>query len=406
MTGDRINFFFLNLGHFYDHLFILIFATVAAMTLAAEWNMSYAELIPYSVPGFVAFGVAAIPAGWMADKWSRSGMMVIFFVCIGISSILTAFAQTPLQIGIGLFLIGLFAAIYHPVGISMVVHGREKTGVPLAINGIFGNMGVATAALITGMVIDIWGWRVAFVIPGIVSTVTGVLYAAFIYSSREAAPDQSANGVESEGGTAATPDIDKRTLIRVFAIVFFTTGLGGLIFQSTTFALPKVFDERLGDLATNATAVGSWAFMVFAVAAFAQLVVGYLIDHHSARTVFLFVAGLQVVFFAVMLHLTGIAALIVSIGFMLAVFGQIPINDVLVGRMTKSAWRSRAYAFRYIITFTVSATAVPLIAWLHSTQGFSALFLVMSGVAVLIFLAVLMLPRTGAILAERPQPAE
>ncbi|MCZ6624659.1 MAG: MFS transporter [Deltaproteobacteria bacterium] len=406
MTRDRIHFIFLNVGHFYDHLFILIFATVAALTLAAEWNMSYAELIPYSVPGFIAFGVGAIPAGWMADKWSRSGMMIIFFVCIGTSSILTAFAQTPLQIGIGLFLIGLFAAIYHPVGIAMVVHGREKTGVPLAINGIFGNMGVATAALIAGMVIDIWGWRAVFVIPGIVSIVTGVVYTAFIYSSREAAPAQGVSGVEAKKAGADTVNIDKRTMIRVFAVIFLTTGLGGLIFQSTTFALPKIFDERLGTLATNATAVGSWAFMVFAVAAFAQLVVGYLIDHYSARTVFLFVAGLQAVFFAAMLHLNGIAALIVSIAFMLFVFGQIPINDVLIGRMTESAWRSRAYALRYIITFTVSATAVPLIAWLHSTSGFSAMFLVMSGVATCIFLAVLMLPRTGAVLAERPRPAE
>ncbi len=406
MTRDRIHFFFLNLGHFYDHLFILIFATVAALTLAAEWNMSYAELIPYAVPGFVAFGVAALPAGWIADKWSRPGMMVIFFVCIGTSSILTAFAQTPLQIGIGLFLIGLFAAIYHPVGIAMVVHGREKTGVPLAINGIYGNMGVATAALIAGMVIDIWGWRAAFVIPGIVSIVTGVVYTAFIYSSREAAPAEGVSGVEAKKAGADTVNIDKRTLIRVFAVIFLTTGLGGLIFQSTTFALPKIFDERLGDLATNATEVGSWAFMVFAVAAFAQLAVGYLIDHYSARTVFLFVAGLQAVFFAAMLHLDGIAALIVSIAFMLFVFGQIPINDVLIGRMTESAWRSRAYASRYIITFTVSATAVPLIAWLHSTSGFSAMFLVMSGVATCIFLAVLMLPRTGAVLAERPRPAE
>lgn len=406
MTRDRIHFAFLNLGHFYDHLFILIFATVAALVLAAEWNMSYAELIPYSVPGFVAFGVAAIPAGWMADKWSRSGMMIIFFVCIGASSILTSFAQTPLQIGIGLFLVGLFAAIYHPVGISMVVHGRKKTGVPLAINGIFGNMGVASAALIAGVIIDTGGWRAAFAIPGIIATATGLVYAAFICSGREAGPDQFPSSGKTKEEVTGTPNIDKRTLIRVFAIIFFTTGVGGLIFQSTTFALPKVFDERLGVLATNATAVGSWAFMVFAVAAFAQLAVGYLVDHYSARTVFLFVAGLQAVFFGAMLQTSGIAALLISIGFMLVVFGQIPINDVLVGRMAKSAWRSRAYAFRYIITFTVSATAVPLIAWLHGTRGFSALFLVMSGAAACIFLAVLMLPRTGAVLAARPQPVE
>ncbi|MFQ5544975.1 MAG: MFS transporter [Acidiferrobacterales bacterium] len=401
MTRDRINFFFLNLGHFYDHLFVLIFATVAALALATEWGMSYAELIPYSVPGFIAFGTAAIPAGWIADKWSRPNMMIIFFVGIGASSLLTALAQTPLQIGLGLLLIGLFAAIYHPVGIAMVVHGREKTGVPLAINGIFGNMGVATATLIAGVMIDMLSWHAAFVIPGIVSIVTGVAYATFIHSGSRRTPADVAVGVEAKkAATGSTLEIDRRTLIRVFTIIFFTTALGGLIFQSTTFALPKIFDERLGDLATNATAVGSWAFMVFAVAAFAQLVVGYLVDHYSVRTVFAFVAGLQAVFFIAMVQRSGIAALIVSVAFMLVVFGQIPINDVLVGRMSKSTWRSRAYAFRYIITFTVSSTAVPLIAWIHSTWGFHVMFSVISGLAACIFMAVLMLPRIGAISGE------
>ncbi len=401
MMREQINFFFLNLGHFYDHLFVLIFAAVAALALATEWGMSYAELIPYSVPGFIAFGIAAIPAGWIADKWSRPNMMIIFFVGIGASSLLTALAQTPLQIGLGLFLIGLFAAIYHPVGIAMVVHGREKTGVPLAINGIFGNMGVATAALIAGVMIDMLTWHAAFVIPGIVSIVTGVAYATFIYSGGKRTPAEIAVGVEAKREAAGcTLDIDKRTLVRVFTIIFFTTALGGLIFRSTTFALPKVFDERLGDLATNATAVGSWAFMVFAVAAFAQLVVGYLVDHYSVRTVFAFVAGLQAVFFTAMVQRSGIAALIVSVAFMLVVFGQIPINDVLVGRMSKSTWRSRAYAFRYIVTFTVSSTAVPLIAWIHSTWGFHVMFSVISGLAACTFMAVLMLPRTGVISGE------
>ncbi len=401
MTRDRINFFFLNLGHFYDHLFVLIFATVAALALAADWGMSYAELIPYSVPGFVAFGVAALPAGWIADKWSRPNMMIIFFVGIGASSFMTPFAQTPVQIGLGLFFIGLFAAIYHPVGIAMVVHGREKTGVPLAINGIFGNMGVATAALIGGVMIDMSSWHAAFMIPGIVSIVTGVAYAAFIYSGRKRTPAEAAVGVAAKKAAVENSlDFDKRTLVRVFAIIFFTTALGGLIYQSTTFALPKIFDERLGDLATNATAVGSWAFMVFAVAAFAQLVVGYLVDHYPVRTVFAFVAGLQAVFFIAMVQRSGIAALIVSVAFMLVVFGQIPINDVLVGRMSKSTWRSRAYGFRYIITFTVSATAVPLIAWIHVTWGFHVMFLVISGLAACIFMAVLMLPRTAEVSGE------
>jgi MFS family permease len=398
MSRSQINFLFLNIGHFYDHLFMLVFATVAALALAGEWNMGYAELIPYATPGFIAFGVCAIPAGWLADKWSREGMMTIFFIGIGIASILSALAQTPLQISAGLLLIGLFAAIYHPVGIAMVVHDREKTGVPLAINGIFGNIGVASAALITGYMIDHAGWRSAFVWPGVVSVLTGLLYAGFVYSGRRTRTQPLHGGGTAKKTAAGTLVLERHTLLRVFAVVLFSTAIGGLIFQSTTFALPKVFDERLADLAVSATLIGWYAFIVFAVAAFAQLVVGYLVDHYSIRTVFAVVAACQVIFFTAMQSLTGHAALFVAIAFMLVVFGQIPINDVLIGRITKSEWRSRVYALRYIVTFSVMASSVPLIAWLHARWGFATLFLVLAVAAAFIFLAVLLLPRHSAVI--------
>ena len=137
---------------------------------------------------------------------------------------------------------------------------------------------------------------------------------------------------------------------------------------------------------------------MFSIAAFAQLVVGYLVDNHSVRTVFAWVAILQAVLFAIMIQLTGMAALIVAIAFMLVVFGEIPINDVLVGRVARSEWRSRAYAVTYIIGFTVSALTIPLIAWIHGSWGFDILFAILSVSALLIFLAVLFLPRTQPLI--------
>ena len=401
MSRERLNFLFLNVGHFLDHLFMLIFATVAALRLAEEWGMSYAALIPYATPGFVAFGICAIPAGWIADKWSREGMMIIFFIGIGASSIATALAGSPFEIAAGLFAIGVFAAIYHPVGLAMVVHGRTKTGIPLAINGVFGNLGVAAAALLTGYLIDTGGWRNAFVLPGVISIGLGIAYAVFVWSGQAS---RASAGAAAKKAAAGASTIERATFVRVLSIIVFTTAVGGLIFQSTTFALPKIFDERLTEIATSATAVGGYAFLVFAVAALAQLVVGYLVDRHSVRTVFGFVAVLQAAFFAVMYQLTGVPALIVAIAFMLVVFGQIPINDVLVGRITKSEWRSRVYALRYIVTFSVMASALPVIAGIHATWGFSALFVVMAVAASAIFAAVLMLPRKGVVIGQ-PVPA-
>ncbi|MEM7408174.1 MAG: MFS transporter [Pseudomonadota bacterium] len=390
MNDQRLRFLFLNIGHFLDHLFVLIFAT-AALRLTLDWNMSYAELIPYATPGFVAFGLCAIPAGWLADKWSREGMMVVFFIGIGVCSIIASFAETPMQMALSLTAVGVFAAIYHPVGLAMVVQGLEKTGVPLAINGIFGNMGVASAALLTGFLVDTAGWKSAFIVPGCVSIAVGIWFLLFVRAGRAGVKEAAA------AGAAGRTDIPTRLLIRFFAVILITTALGGLVFQSTTFALPKVFDERLTDIAGTATLVGFYAFITFTVAAFAQLVVGYLVDHYPVRTVFAAVAGLQAVFFFVMAQLDGIAALLVAVAFMLVVFGQIPINDVLIGRIARSAWRSRAYALRYIVTFTVSATAVPLIAWIHSGWGFALLFSALAYIALGIFVTTLFLPERSRV---------
>ena len=370
---------------------MLIFATVAALSLSREWGMDYGELIPYATPGFVAFGVCAVPAGWLADKWSRQGMMVVFFIGIGLSAVFTALSRTPFQIGAGLLAIGVFAGIYHPVGLALVVQGRRNTGVPLAVNGIFGNMGVACAALIAGFLIDHAGWRSAFVWPGVLSVVTGIAYVLFLRG--KAGTGELEQGKTSAGRSGEKPMLSGRMLLRVFVIIYVSTAIGGLLFQSTTFSLPKVFDEKLAGLAISATLVGWYAFLAFGFAAFGQLIVGYLVDRYSVRVVFSLVAALQALFLAIMPGLTGWTALMVSVAFMLAVFGQIPINDVMVGRITRSEWRSRVFAFRYIVTFSVMASSLPLIAWIYSHWGFDGLFKVLAIAAACTFIVVLMLPR-------------
>ena len=85
---DRQHFLFLNIGHFLDHFFLLIFATAAALSLAIEWQLSYGQLIPYSTAGFIAFGLFSLPSGWVADRWSREGMMCVFFIGIGLSTLI------------------------------------------------------------------------------------------------------------------------------------------------------------------------------------------------------------------------------------------------------------------------------------------------------------------------------
>ena len=407
MNRDRTHFLLLNIGHFLDHLFTLIFASVAALALVREWGLSYGQLLAYATPGFFAFGLFSLPAGWLADKWSREGMMCVFFIGIGASSILTGFAQSPLQVGLGLFVIGMFAAIYHPVGLAIVTAKWRNTGMRIAVNGVFGNLGVASAALITGYFIDNGGWRVAFFVPGLIAIVIGVAYAALqwrdIGMEKQAAKTQAATA-----GPMLTPDY-KALLLRVSIIVFATTAISSIVFQSTTFALPKIFDERLHGLAENistwadaaglpvranvATVVGMFAFIVFAVASMAQLIVGSLLDRFGPRPVFLTVAAVQLIFFGLMPGLHDTLALAVAFGFMLGAFGQIPINDYMIGKMASGAFRARMYGVRYVVSFTVLAAALPLIAFVYERWGFDTLFYVLAIAAAATMAVVACLPR-------------
>ncbi len=397
MAGrERLHFLFLNIGHFLDHLMMLVYATVAALALSREWSMGYAELVPYATPGFVAFGIFSLPAGWLADRWSRHGMMAVFFVGIGIASIATAFARTPFEIGLGLFMVGVLAAIYHPVGLAMVVQQYAKAGMAIGINGIWGNLGVGSAALLTGFFIDNGGWRMAFVVPGVVSILVGIVYTVLFRA--EIRDPSHKKPLATAAPRPAQSRSQRDALIRLTAIVFFTTAVSSIIFQSTTFALPKVFDERLGGIAASATKVGWLAFLVFAVASMAQLLVGSLLDRIGPRPVFLGAASIQVVFFLAMPGLTDWAALLVAVAFMLGAFGQIPINDYMIGKMAKSELRASIYGLRYLVSFAVLASALPLIAWIHKTWGFDTLFYVLAGSAAVILAAAALLP------AKLPEP--
>ena len=380
LSRDSKYFLLLNVGHFLDHYFMLIFATVAALTLSAGWGMSYAELLPYGAPGFAAFALCSFPMGILADRWGRDHMMVVFFIGIGVSSILTGFAQTPMQLGAGLLLIGIFGSIYHPVGLAVVTGRWKHTGMRLAVNGVWGNIGVGCAALVTGVMIDLAGWRTAFFIPGIISILFAFPYLLISRNVEELPP---------VGGAAAAKPADYGPLWRVLICVYMTAVLGSIVFQSTTVALPEIFEERLVGLATtisdtiasfeleSASVIGALAFLVFAAASLAQLVTGHMLDKWGARPTLALVTVVQTAALLLMPGLTDLAAFAVALGIMLGVFGQVPVSDFLIGTTASKISRSRAFGARYMVSFLAFSGALPLIAVVQSNWGFDGLFYVL-----------------------------
>jgi MFS family permease len=386
---------FINVGHFVDHLAMLIFPVVV-VALAREWQQSYAELLPLALGGFIAFGAFALPAGWLADHWSRYKMMAVFFFGIGGAMLLTGFAQAAWQIGLGLFVIGMFAAIYHPVGIAMLVAAPEKMGRALGWNGLWGNLGLAAAALISGALMDWLGWRAAFFVPGVLTIGVGVAFLLLVPNPGPVQKKSKSIGLH----------IDRATMARIFAIMLIATACGGVIFNSTTIAMPKVFDERLAALTQTSLGIGALVAIVYTMAAFAQVLMGSLIDRFELRRLMIGVALVQIPMLALAANLQGWAMLGAALLMMLAIFGQIPLNDAIVGKYVADEYRARVLSVRYVVSLGVAAVAVPMIALLHKTQGgFSNVFLVLAALASGMLLASLFFPSRRQIVQSAPATA-
>ncbi len=387
---------FINVGHALDHLFMLVFTT-AVLTMADEFGLSYGEMIGLSLGGFIAFGAGSLPAGWLGDRWSRRAMMAVFFIGIGLAALVTAFASTPTQVFLALTLIGVFAAIYHPVGTAMLVAHAERTGREIGVNGVWGNMGVACSALVTGALSQWFGWRWAFAVPGAVSIAAGIAFLALV-------PEGTG---PKRGGGRKTLDIPRPVVRRVFIVLMTVSIAGSLIFNAVNLSLPKVVEDRVAALAQSPAAIGGVVFAIYALGSLSQLLMGRLVDRHPLRAVFLPLSLLYLPCLLLAISAQDIAIVVLAFGAVFAMFGQVTINDTMVAKYTTEEWRARVYALRYSVSFLGSAVAVPLVARLRdSFGGFEWVFLALGLVSALIVIGAVAFPHRPEELAPRPAAAE
>jgi MFS family permease len=369
-SAARLSIGFINWAHALDHYVMLVFPTVV-IGLQLIYARSYAELIALGTPSFIAFGVFSLPAGWLADRWSRRNMMVLFYAGCGLSLAAAGLAPNLIVLAAALFALGMFASIYHPVGTAMLIALATSRGRSLAFNGVCGNLGVALAAGISALLIFAFGWRGAFLAPAIVCLVTAVVYLRLVPDDRKTAAART-----SAPDVAFAPWLSA-ALFGLFVVVALTAGL---VFHITTVALPKIVDERLAaDI--SLLMVGGITTLIFMCGAVAQLTVGRLVERVPLHLLFTAVALLQFAGVAWAAYATGVTLLVALAVTLAAIYAQVTVNDLVIARYTADAWRGRVYAVRYFLTFAVSGAAVSLIALLHGGGGFGLVLAVTAVIA-------------------------
>lgn len=393
----RLGIAFLNLAHGLDHFVILIYPTVV-IQLQAAYGESYATLIALSTASFVAFGLFSLPAGWLGDRCSRRNMMVGFYLGCGLSLVAAAYAPSLSMLAMALFALGVFAAIYHPVGTAIILEHATQRGRSLAFNGVCGNLGVSLSAGVTALLTAAISWRGAFLVPGLICIAAGTAYFWLVPREPRHAPRRS---------HVAEVVLSPATAAMIFGLFVVVALCAGLVFNTISVALPKIVDERVGG-GISLAEVGGLTTAVFLCGALAQITVGRLVERFPLHILFAISAIAQFSGVVWVAHSAGLSLLFALAFTMAAIYGQITLNDLVIARYTADAWRGRVFAVRYFLTFMVSGVAVSMIALLYGRGGFDLVLGITAFIALGFLVAVLLIAFIAAAVekARLLQPAE
>ncbi|MBV9248269.1 MAG: MFS transporter [Acetobacteraceae bacterium] len=352
---------FINTAHALTHYALLILPTaVLAMAIpGGPFGAEYGPVLALATGMFVLYGLCSLPQGWLMQRLGRKSLMAAFFFGTGASLLAAGFAPGPATLAIALGGAGLFTAIYHPIGTTMLVEAAgDKPGRVIGVNGVFGNLGVALAPIVTAFLAAQCGWRAAFLGPGVVCISVGLLWLRWPVAESF-----------HHYATRPFPPIPPHLVRRAVVVLMLIAIVSGLVFNSFTLLIPKLMQERLPSDPRLLPVIGAAVFLVTLCGALTQFSVGRMIDRTTLKRVFLPIsvvlapamAALSYAHGWVVLPLAGIVAA--------SIFGQVTVNETMAARYISPALRARIYSVRFFVGFLGAAASAPVVAVLHERTG-------------------------------------
>jgi len=403
--AQRLIIGFASLGHFLHHVLTGLFLTLAVI-LEGIWQRPYAEIIALWTLGAAMIGVGAPLAGWLADRFGHARMMVVFFLGLGLASIIAGFVSDSAEMGLALALLGGFGAVYHPVALAWVsmTAPPDARGRLMGVLGIAGSIGVACAAVIAGGLAAIAGWRMAMILPGIVTIIAGLALLFCLLTGRVAASNHQPGQDTAQAAVAEAARIPWGVLI-VLAITFM---LGSIAYTAYSTALPKWLSDMLLLDSTRAAQLGLIVGATMLMGSAGQLIGGRLADQMPMKTLYVatFLVKLPLMLLAAWFGGVWVLLIAVFIGFMFDF--SAPVENLLLARYSSGKRRGLAFGLKFAMGFVAAPLGVNLVAWAYgdAAGGAPAMFLALAALGLVMLLAAMALPRdAGAARAPQPLPA-
>ncbi|KMY65880.1 hypothetical protein AAU61_19830 [Desulfocarbo indianensis] len=378
-------------GHFLSHFNMLVFPALV-LPLSNLLNLTMAQTLALSFWQYLLFGITALPWGLASDRFGARPMLMLFFLGAGLCGLgAAAFLESPWLLSLCLGGVGLFSGIYHPAGLGLIARGVERTSMGMAYNGIFGNLGLAAAPVITGLVFWVWGARAAYVVLALLN----FLGLASMFALRVEEPPR-AQGAEARSANG---------MWIPFMILLVAMMLGGFAYRSTTVTLPALFELKTPFLMEWLRGLG-WAgvsgnllatsltSIIFVVGAVGQYCGGVFGERHDPRWGYFLFHAVSLPAVLIMAWTADLPLFLASLVYLFLLLGMQPMENTLVARLSPPAFKHSAYGAKFVFTFGVGSLAVLMAGEVEMLWGLSQVFSVVA-------LATLLLVGTIAALIAR-----
>ena len=377
--------FYAATGHLMMHMFAA-FYFVIVLAIEDDWNFSYDELINLWLLGSLLVGLGSIPAGWLSDRWSRSGMLAVMFIGLGVSSILCGLSNNKFSLMINLSALGLFCSIYHPAGISWVVNTSKETGKALGFNNIFGGVGIGLGAFSSGLIIDMYNWNYAFIFPGLVSIIIGIGLFLHIYQGKI-----SFKNIISD---KFNDNPEQNQLLKIAIIMLVSITCMSFVYQILQSSLPKVIDIRLAEkLGFGTSQIGLIVSFIYVISGLMNYIGGILADKYPEKNIYLIgILGQGILLFFIF-SLSNYFLIIISLFIVAFNSSILPAENLLLAYFSPQKHQSLVYGIKFIVSFAIAPMALFLISTSYEvTKEFSYLYLSSGILMLILFFVVFNLP--------------
>jgi MFS family permease len=381
-------------GHGLNHGFILIFSAVLPM-LRQDFGTDYFHLGLVGNICFLAFGLGSLPAGILADRIGSRRLISIYLFGAGVSSILVAFCDSLLALGVCIGMVGIFCSTYHPASNTLISKGIRKTGKGFGIHGISGSLGVALTPVVAGFLASALGWKAAYAVFGIAGLGVGVASLGLHEPSQDASEEEkTGQTVKKEPVGALLP------LVFVFAASMMT----GLCYRGVLTFLPTYMAQKvqLSFLPIHGVALGGMmSTIALLFGTLGQYMAGNLSDRYPPERIFLAAHLLGAPFLFLAGLSTNLPVVLSALAYSFFYFSTQPTQSHLVARYTSQRFRGLAYGIHFFVGFGIGSFASTLSGYVADLFGLEWVFYTMG----FIFLVAVVITLALFLLALKSDPA-